>query len=116
MRIYIIITLVLVSLAACKDSKSSKYIIPPEKMVPVLMDMHLTYALQSSSELRKLAREVDSVDVYSYVFNKHNISRIRFDSTIAWYSRNPELFTDIYDQVIMQLTQLKDSITPSFDD
>ena len=116
MRIYIIIALISMSLAACKDSKSGWYIIPPETLVPVLMDMHLTYALQSSSELRKLAREVDSVDVYSYVFDKHNISRVSFDSTIAWYSRNPELFTDIYDQVIMQLTQLQDSIAPKFDE
>jgi len=116
MRSYIIIAIMLLSLAACKHSKPGKYIIPQETLVPVLMDMHLTYAIQSSSELRKLAREVDSIDVYSYIFDKHNITRLRFDSTIAWYSQNPELFTDIYDQVIMQLTQLNDSITPNFDD
>jgi len=114
MRSYIIIVLILMSLAACNHSKPGKYIIPPETLVPVLMDMHLTYALQSSTEIRKLAREVDSIDVYGYIFDKHNISRVRFDSTIAWYSRNPELFTDIYDQVIMQLTQLQDSIAPNF--
>ena len=115
MRINIIIALVLLSFGACKHNKPGNYIIPQETLVPVLMDMHLTYALQSSTELRKLAREVDSIDVYGYIFDKHNISRVRFDSTIAWYSRNPELFIKIYDQVIMQLTQLQDSITPGYD-
>jgi hypothetical protein len=110
MRIYIIIATILLSLGACKQNKSGKYIIPPETLVPVLMDMHLNYTLQSSNEIRKLAREVDSIDGYGYIFDKHDISRIQFDSTIAWYSRNPELFIDIYDQVIMQLTQLEDSI------
>jgi hypothetical protein len=78
--------------------------------VPVLIDIHLVYALQSSAMIRDLAREVDSIDTYSYIFDKYDVTRVQFDSTVAWYSRHPKLFTDIYDQVVMQLSRMNDSL------
>jgi hypothetical protein len=113
MHKYLIIAIIFLSVAACNSSKPGKDLIPPETLVPVLIDMHITYALQTTSEFRQLARYVDSVDTYGYIYDKHNISREMFDSTLVWYSRHPKLFTDIYDEVIMQLTKLHDSITPN---
>ena len=59
--------------------------------------------------------EVDSIDTYSYVFEKHGITKVQFDSTIAWFSRRPELFTEVYDEVVMLLSQRSDSISPIYD-
>ena len=110
MNRYLIIAIIFLSVSAFNSRKPGKDLIPPETFVPVLIDMHITYAIQTSSEFRKLARDVDSVDTHNYIYDKHNISREMFDSTLVWYSRHPDLFTDIYDEVIMQLTQLHDSI------
>ena len=112
MRSQLIIALILISLAACNKAKPDKDIIPPETLVPVLIDLHVTYAIQTSPEFRTISRKVDSIDPYSYVFNKHDITKELFDSTIAWYSSHPDLFTAIYDEVVMQLTQAADSLNP----
>ena len=76
---------------------------------PILIDLHLVYAIQTSSEFREMSRNVDSVDTYSFVFEKYGVEKAVFDSSIAWYSRHPEQFTEIYDQVVMTLTQMQDS-------
>ena len=110
MHRFFIISIILISLLGCEQNRPGKELIPPETLVPVIVDMHLLYSIQSSTVFRELSREVDSIDTYSYIFEKHDINRIQFDSTIAWYSRHPDLFTNIYDQVVMQLSRISDSL------
>ena len=110
MRASIILFLILLALTGCGRNRPGRDLIPPETLVPLLIDMHLVYSVQTSSTIRDLARKVDSIDSYSYIYEKYQITRVDFDSTIAWYSRHPKHFTDIYDQVIMQLTRLSDSL------
>lgn len=110
MHRFFIVSIILLSLLGCEQNKPGKELIPPETLVPVLVDMHLLYSIQSSNAYRDLSRKVDSIDTHSYIFEKHHIDQAQFDSTIAWYSRHPKLFTDIYDQVVMQLSRLSDSL------
>ena len=110
MRIFLVISLLIFTLTACEKSRPGKDLIPPEIFVPVLVDLHLVYSIQSSQEFRTISREVDSIDTYNYVFEKYNIDRVLFDSTVSWYSRHPERFTEIYDEVVMQLSQMADSL------
>ena len=110
MRRFLVTSLILLSFMGCNPDKPGKDLIPPEVLVPVLIDMHLVSALQSSMMIRELSREVDSIDTYGYIFEKHDINRVQFDSTIAWYSRHPKQFTDVYDQVVMELTRISDSL------
>ena len=95
---------------ACESSRPGKELIPPETLVPILVDMHFGYAIQASPEFRALSRTVDTVDTYSYIFIKHDVTKVMFDSTLSWYTQHPKLFTEIYDEVVMQLTQLYDSL------
>jgi hypothetical protein len=115
MHRFFIISIILLSLLGCERNKPGKELIPPETLVPVLVDIHLLYSIQSSNEYRELSRKVDSIDTHNYIFEKHHTSQAQFDSTIAWYSRQPELFTDIYDQVVMQLTRISDSLNQYWD-
>ena len=112
MRKLLYISLALIAIAACNSDKPGKKIIQPEKMVPVLIDLHLVYAIQAEPTFREISRTVDTIDSHSYIFEKHNITRVEFDSSIAWYSRHPELFTGIYDEVVGKLTRLSDSLDP----
>ena len=97
-------------LVSCQGDKPEKGLLEKEEFIPLLVDLHLVYAIQSSVDFRKILSEVDSVDVYTYIFEKHGVSKVIFDSSVAWYSRHPELFTEIYDEVVMDLTQKQDSI------
>lgn len=110
MRTFLLICLALFPIVACNKDKPGKDIITPETLVPVLVDLHLVYAIQSDPTFRTIALQFDSVDTHTYVFDKYDVTRVKFDSTIAWYTRHPNLFTGIYDEVVMQLTRILDSI------
>jgi len=104
--------LVFLFLVSCssKDKPDARLLIPDDKLVPVLVDLHLVYALQTTQEFRGLVNQYDSIDVHSDIFSKHNITKTQLDSTLSYLSRNPQDLLDIYDEVIMQLNQMQDSI------
>ena len=107
---FIIIFLPLLVLVSCQRDRLHKDLLDKDELIPVLIDLHKAYAIQSSVKFRNISLDVDSVDVYSYIFDKHNITKVVFDSSIAWYSRHPKQFTEIYDEVVMDLTQTRDSL------
>jgi hypothetical protein len=110
-RFFILILLAsLFIMGSCQQDKPRSDLLEKEEMIPVLIDLHLAYAIQASADFRKISLEVDSVDTYTYIFDKYGTSKVAFDSSIAWYSRHPKLFTDIYDEVVMNLTQMRDSL------
>ena len=108
--IILILCVVPFILGSCHRDRLHKDLIGKDELVPLLIDLHMVYAIQSSVDFRHIAQDVDSVDVYSYVFEKHGVTKVVFDSTIAWYSRHPTHFTEVYDEVVMNLTQKQDSL------
>jgi hypothetical protein len=105
------ILLVLLICSAC-ENKPPKHLIPEETLVPMLVDFQLANSTQQNLEFRKIAAEYDSIEPFSYIFEKHGYTKAEFDTTISWYMRNSEYFVDMYDEVIMRLTQINDSINP----
>ena len=104
-RLFIYALLVpLLVLVSCQKDKPDRDLMERDELVPLLIDLHLVYAIQSTTDFRELSRKVDSVDTYSYIFEKYGIQKVVFDSTIAWYSRHPKHFTEIYDEVVMTHT------------
>jgi hypothetical protein len=87
-----------------------KYLLDRDIFVNLLVDIHLVYAIQGSSEYHEFMREYDSIDSHSMVFNKYGVEKASFDSTMSYYTKKPEELIKIYDEVIMRLNQLQDSI------
>jgi hypothetical protein len=100
-------------MVSCQRDRPHKDLLEKDEMIPLLMDLHMAYAIQSSVQFRKISFGVDSVDTHTYIFDKHGVSKVVFDSSVAWYSRHPKLFTEIYDEVVMNLTQMQDSLETS---
>jgi hypothetical protein len=87
-------------------------LIPEEKLVPMLVDFHLASSIQQSPDFADIISKADSIDPHSNIFQKHGFSKVEFDTTLSWYTRNPEYLVEIYNDVIMKLSQLSDSINP----
>ncbi len=113
LRILSLLTLLV--LISCSSGKKpdADLLIPDDKLVPVLVDLHLIYALQTTQEFRSLANQYDSIDVHSDIFEKHNITKAQLDTTLSYLSKNPKDLLDIYDEVIMLLNLMQDSIKTS---
>jgi len=94
-----IIFLSLFLFLGCNAEKKppNKYLLTRDQLILVLVDLHLIYAIQLTSEFHQLTNLYDSIDLHSAVFKNHNVT-------------NPEYMIDIYDEVIMRLSKLQDSI------
>lgn len=82
-------------------------VLQPEKMESLLYDYHLTTSMAtmyaSSAYKEKL--------MYSYVYEKHGITKEHFDSSLQWYNRYPKYIKEIYSNLELRLQQEVDLLT-----
>ncbi len=102
--------IVLLGVWACTPRPKRPGFVPDKKeMAQLLADVYETEALISQGG-RSIRRDGDQfVGYYKDVLDKHGVTKLEFDSAISWYSCYPELFSDVYDDVISILSQ-KDAV------
>lgn len=87
--------LCLLTLAAC-EIKRPKEVLSDAQMEKVLYDYHLATAMgDMASYDENYKREL----YIQYVLKKNHITRAVFDSSLVWFSNNPELMMKIYEKV-----------------
>lgn len=99
--------LVVVSLIACNNS-GRKYIISENKFVDVLVDIHLADAIALYNNPVSSGFMLESDSLYESVFTNHGVTRAQFDSTISYYSKRPEDFLRVYNNVTNKLKLLSE--------
>ena len=93
-------------LTACQV-KRPKVVLSDAKMENVLYDYHIAKAM---------GEEVPYTDGYKRVlyiesvFKKHGITQAEFDSSMVWFTRNPEVLTKIYEKVNARLKAERDVV------
>lgn len=117
-------------LSACSGDepealKKPDDLIPEEKMVLVLTDVHmlegaLAVRSNSASEMRNpvnpmnLRKDPSVVPLpinpknalqYYDIFKKHEVTREQYEKTMSWYTSNPDQLNEIYDKVLVELTR-----------
>jgi hypothetical protein len=95
------------------ESENNKDVIPKDTMVMLISDIHIADATLNVIMNTEKFKEVD--DYYTSVLSKYNVSRSRFDTSLAYYSSKPETFEQIYEDVMLLLSQKEGGIlaTPS---
>ena len=86
---------------------SGKAFIERDVLVDVLVDIHLIDGVTND---RKFYRkyDADSVDLLSPILEKHHVSHTMFDTTMATYSKHPDLFDQVYADVLIKLNVMLD--------
>ena len=85
-------TVLLLLVSACSERKPSD-VLDPSKLEAVLYDYHLVQSIindMPSSERYKKDLFFD------YVFDKHEVTRAEFDSSLVYYARYPETLSEVY--------------------
>lgn len=104
-----LVILALFLIAACnkKEEIRGKAFIDREVLVDVLVDIHL---LDGVTNDRKFHRkyDADSVDLLTPILDKYQISHSMFDTTMVTYSQHPELFDQVYADVLIKLNVMLD--------
>ena len=110
LRIPALLLLILVMLTpACQKKKSitGKEFIRREVLVDVLVDLHLADGVTNDRKFNR-KYDADSIDILSPILDKHQVSREMFDTTLIAYSQYPELFDQVYNDVLIKLNVMLD--------
>lgn len=101
-----------VILMACNEPKPEQpdYLIDEEKMVELMVDMHL---VETAQNLKLMG--VDSTNrryqqYFNAIFESHEVSKVDFDSSLHYYSTKTERMNDIYDKVLEELHELESEV------
>ncbi|MBI2721896.1 MAG: DUF4296 domain-containing protein [Bacteroidetes bacterium] len=100
----------LVLLGSCSgDNKSVSipdHILSKEKYADVLVSLALT---ESAANLNIKNVKIEKLDsAYSFdPLKEKKISRAQFDSTASFYSEHPDLYKEVYDEVLKRLSEME---------
>lgn len=100
----LLLTALVLALFSCGNS----YVLSPEELEEVLVDIHLAegIAMTSAKDFRKAEQKLD---LYNSVYASHGIDKAKFDSTISYYTREDLMvLDDIYTHVIDRITELEE--------
>lgn len=93
-------------LTACQV-KRPKTVVSDAKMENVLYDYHIAKAMGEEVPYNEGYKRVLYIES---VFKKHGITQADFDSSMVWFTRNPEVLTKIYEKVNTRLKAERDGI------
>ena len=94
-------------LASCNSRPNG--ILSERDMTSVLTEMHKTDAVLNEKG-PTYSLYTNKAPYYKYIFKKYKITKAQFDSSLVWYSKNPRIFDNMYDKVLINLTGLQKDV------
>ncbi len=101
------------AILSCKDDftkMKTKDLIHRDKLIEILIGIHITDIITNSSNYYRKYEPGDSLDLYACVFEKYDVTQADFDSTVAMYIRQPDLYIKLYDEVLLKLNYTLDTL------
>lgn len=103
-----IIIVFLVFFYSCTSSLNAPdNLIPKEKMVNILVDIHLADGIFTNHKLRQDYVLSDSTNYYDKIFEYYGYSREDFDTSVYYYSHNINEYNKIYIEVLNRLSEME---------
>lgn len=101
----LLVVLTAVLTVSCNRSKEAGYdkIIPEDKMVGLLVDMHLTESVLTKDERSPDQKANLALSYYPSLLEKYDVTRAQVDSSVHWYTRHPKIYNRIYEKVVANL-------------
>lgn len=86
-----------------------KGVLNQRDMAGILTEMYKTDASMSEKNI-VYNHYSDKAPYYKYILKKYGITQAQFDSSLVWYTKNPRVFGNIYDNVLVNLTALQKDV------
>ena len=117
-----LLSILLSLLASCysesdkKPEFDEKKIIPKEKMIEVLTDIHLVEGIIATTQREGVKKETYVTSYTNAVLEKHDIGIGEFEESIRYYTYHIEELDNIYEEVIIRLSKKESEVmNPSAD-
>ena len=87
-----------------------KEIVQQDTLVEMLAEIQIMEAMKRiRSDRKKL--DFDITKGYDFVFDKYEVSEARFKESMEFYAIHQNLFEEIYDKVIIRITEIEAEFT-----
>lgn len=102
--------------AACSGEKTVSIpdtVLSKEKMADVMVDIHLMEASMNITGVNPSRIDLagGNVSLNIDILKKHNLTKKQFDESFNFYSNNPELLSEVYQQVLNNLSKLQAEVS-----
>lgn len=99
-----LVLLLFLSLVGCRPHG----VLSSKQMRSVLYDLHRADAILQAAGYN-YGHDEDVAKYYQAVMDKHGVTQAQFDSSLVWYTNNPQLFDKIYPRVVKELEADRDA-------
>nr|WP_262895406.1 DUF4296 domain-containing protein [Penaeicola halotolerans] len=89
---------------ACKESKTPKGLVPSDKMVSVLIDIHLLESKLGMLSITRDSAQVLYKELEKEIFQKHQVEEAVYRRSFTYYMEDIQAMDKIYDAVIDSLS------------
>lgn len=110
MKFKIVTLFIILTFFSCIKEKVPQGILSKEKMVPLLVDLHLTEPLYAQRFALGLPDSTALDDLYLSFLKKHKVSRKQFEKSVFYYGKHPEQYKEIYNKVLDRLGEMESKI------
>ena len=107
LRNCLLVLMAALAIQSCSHKDGNRPEIKKDKLVDVLVDIHLTDGYLSYSGSR-IDRNRDRIEgAYGYVLRKYDITPKQFSNTMKYYSNHLSDYEQLYNKVIEKLTKME---------
>jgi hypothetical protein len=113
MKRFLVLVFIMAALLSCKDDLTKirkRNLIPREKFVEILVGIHMVDVMTNGPNFTRKYEPGDTVDLNLEVFEKYHVTQAEFDSTVAMYIRQPDVYLKVYDEVLLKLNYMLDTL------
>lgn len=100
----LLLPMLLLALVGCRP----RGVLSSREMRSVLTDLHRAEAVLQVAGYNH-GHDEALAKYYQSVLDEHGITQAQFDSSLVWYTNNPQIFDKIYPRVIANLEQERDA-------
>ena len=112
MKYLIALSQLMLILAGCSEPKSEMPadLLPADVFTAVMIDVQIAEGMKTQKASGNRFANSQTGEAYSYVFEKHNVTKDDFLKTYTWYRENPEAMEAIFETVLDSLSKLEAEI------
>ena len=98
---------VIVTLFGCTGEHMHDGVLSRKKMVPILVDIHLSEAINNQRYNLSLNKDSLSEDLYLSICKKYKVDRATIEKSLIFYGKHTREYIPVYDEVLNVLNEME---------
>lgn len=109
-QIFTLLLSIIFILNSCSEKENSvtipDHILNKEKYTDLLLSLALAESAANLNVKNVKIEKLDSAYAFSPL-KENNVSRAQYDSSASFYSEHPDLYKEVYDEVLKRLSEME---------